>query len=341
MTQLLDRIKRMAPRTRAPGSARVSLVSRKSLSRGFVASATKLLLGALRLTTTLTLAAVAAFLGWRLWVYYEEEPWTRDGRVRADVVTISPDVSGLVTEVLVHDNQMVRKGDLLFRIDRERFALALRQAEATVAGRAAALDSASRDLVRYRAIDAKNIIAISKQQLDTAISVQAQAKAAYDQALADRDVAKLNLERSDVRASVNGPMTNFELRPGVYVTAGKGVAALIDADSLHVDGYFEETKLPLIHVGDRAAVRLMGERVDLSGRVEGIAGGIEDRDRAAGATLLANVNPTFSWVRLPQRIPVRIVLDNSPSNVSLIAGRTATVVINPKTGARPGFSLLP
>ena len=152
---------------------------------------------------------------------------------------------------------------------------------------------------------------VSKQQVDAATSAQAQAKAAYQQAIVERDIAKLNLDRSEVRASVNGPMTNFELRPGVYVTAGKGVAALIDTDSLHVDGYFEETKLSMIQVGDRAAVHLMGESADLIGHVEGIAGGIEDHDRSSGASLLANVNPTFSWARLAQRMPVRIALDLS------------------------------
>jgi RND family efflux transporter MFP subunit len=300
-----------------------------------------LALGIIRLATTMTVAVAAVFVAWRLWVFYEEEPWTRDGRVRADIVTVSPDVSGLVTDVLVHDNQLVREGDVLFRIDRDRFTLALRQAEAVLAGRAAALETATRDLARYRALDGTHTLAVSRQQLDVAVSTQAQAEAAYDQALADRDLAKLNLERSDVRASVNGPMTNFELRPGVYVTAGKGVAALIDSDSLHVDGYFEETKLPMIHVGDPAAVHLMGESDDIYGRVESIAGGIEDHDRSSGASLLANVNPTFSWVRLPQRIPVRIALDKTPESVRLIAGRTATVVINPTSGAKPRFSLFP
>ena len=142
-------------------------------------------------------------------------------------------------------------------------------------------------------------------------------------------MAKLNLERSEVRASVNGPITNFDLKPGNYVTAGKGVAALIDQDSLHVDGYFEETKLPLIHVGDRATVHMMGEDRDIIGHVESIAGGIEDRDRTDGTNLLANVNPTFSWVRLAQRIPVRIALDHVPEGLRLVAGRTSTVVINP------------
>ncbi|HEY8161103.1 MAG TPA: HlyD family secretion protein [Methylocystis sp.] len=288
-------------------------------------------------TTAVTLAAL--FVGWRLWVYYEEEPWTRDGRVRAEVVAVAPDVPGLVSAVLVHDNQRVRKGDILFRIDQERFKLALRQAEATLAGRAAALEVAEQDFKRYRTLDARNNIAVSKQQFENVTGQHAQARAAYEQAIAERDLARLNLERSEVRASVNGAMTNFELRPGTYVTAGKAIAALVDEDSLHVDGYFEETKLPMIHVGDRAAVHLMGERQALFGHVEGIASGIEDRDRSSGANLLANVNPTFNWVRLAQRIPVRIVLDQPPSDVLLVAGRTATVVIAPEKGGRSVFSL--
>jgi RND family efflux transporter MFP subunit len=288
---------------------------------------------------TATAMAASAFFGWGLWTYYEKEPWTRDGRVRAEVVYVAPDVSGLVSEVLVHDNQRVRKGEVLFRIDRDRFELALRHAEATLAGRAAALEVASKDLVRYRALDVKNNLAVSKQQLENVTGQQAQARAAYEQALVERDLAKLNLKRSEVRASVNGAMTNFELRPGTYVTAGKGVAALIDDDSLHIDGYFEETKLPLIHVGDPVAVHLMGENRDLSGRVEGVARGIEDRERNSGANLLANVNPTFNWVRLAQRIPVRIALDHPPSDILLVAGRTATVVVNPEKAGRSFFSL--
>ncbi len=297
------------------------------------------ILRSLGVAASLAMTAASAFVGWRLWVHYENEPWTRDGRVRAEVVAVAPDVSGLVSEVLVHDNQRVRMGDVLFRIDRKRFELALRHADAVLAGRAAALDVASKDLTRYRTLDNMNNIAVSKQQVDNVSGRQAEAQAAYQQALAERDLARLNLERSEVRASVNGSMTNFELRPGSYVTAGKGVAALVDEDSLHVDGYFEETKLPLIHVGDRAAVHLMGESKDLYGRVEGVASGIEDRDRSNGTSLLANVNPTFNWVRLAQRIPVRIVLDRPPSDVRLVAGRTVTVVINPEKGAKPVFAL--
>lgn len=286
----------------------------------------------IRYGTTLALVGAAVFAGWLLWVHYELEPWTRDGRVRADVVEIAPDVSGLVTKVMVRDNQIVRKGDVLFQIDRDRYILALRQAEADVEGRKAALEAAQKDLVRY-----KNLtnLSVSDQKVEQVIATQAQAEADLHKAEADRDLAKLNLERSEVRASVNGPITNFDLQPGNYVTAGKGVAALIDNDSLRVEGYFEETKLPLIQVGDKAVVHLMGEDRPILGHVQSIAGGIEDRDRSAGSNLLADVNPTFSWVRLAQRIPVRIALDHVPEGVRLVAGRTSTVVITPEDGKHP------
>lgn len=279
-----------------------------------------------RLIATLMIVGFAIFIGWRLWVHYELEPWTRDGRVRADIIEIAPDVSGLVSEVLVRDNQVVKKGDILFRIDRDRFELALRQSEANVEGQKATLDAAQKDLVRYHNM---SNIAVSQQKVEQVTATEAKAEADLHRAEADRDVAKLDLERSEVRASVNGPITNFDLKPGNYVTAGKGVAALIDQDSLHVDGYFEETKLPLIHVGNRATVHMMGEDRDIIGHVESIAGGIEDRDRTDGTNMLANVNPTFSWVRLAQRIPVRIALDHIPEGLRLVAGRTSTVVINP------------
>jgi multidrug resistance efflux pump len=274
------------------------------------------------LTALAVVAAVA--VATQLWAYYMDAPWTRDGHVRADVVQIAPDVSGFVTDVLVHDNQRVHRGDVIFRIDRARFALALQRADATVAGRRASLDEANADLKRYRALTTD---AVSQQKQEQVLATQLQAQAAYDQAVADRAVAQLNLDRSEVRASVNGTITNMDLRPGTYVTSGKGVMALVDADTLHVEGYFEETKLPRIHVGDTVRVHLMGDAGTLTGHVESIAAGIEDRDRADGANLLANVNPTFNWVRLAQRVPVRIALDGSPDPARLVAGRSATVEV--------------
>src|SRR5262249_29426645 len=149
---------------------------------------------------------------------------------------------------------------------------------------------------RYSALTPDAVV--SRQKLDQIVASQGSAKASYDQAVADRNLARLNLERSEVRASVSGVVTNNELRPGTYLTPGKGVMALLDSDTLHVQGYFEENKLARIRVGDAVNVRLLGAGHVLRGRVESVAAGIEDRDRSAGSTLLANVNPTFNWVRL-------------------------------------------
>jgi multidrug resistance efflux pump len=277
-----------------------------------------------RFSLTGLVVLVALWAGYRLWDYYMEAPWTRDGHVRADVVPIAPDVSGFVTDVLVRDNQQVRRGDVLFRIDRARYDIALKQAEAVLLGKRAMLDEANADLTRYSALTAG--VVVSKQRMDQVIATQGSAQAAYDHAVADLGLAKLNLERSEVRASVNGVVTNMELRPGTYLTPGKGVMALLDTDTLHVQGYFEETKLPRIHVGDPVNVRLLGSNQPLHGSVESVAAGVEDRDRSNGATLLANVNPTFNWVRLAQRVPVRIALDRAERN-ELVAGATATVEV--------------
>jgi multidrug resistance efflux pump len=280
----------------------------------------------LRLAVTGVAVAVAAVVGWQLWTYYMDAPWTRDGRVRADVVQVAADVSGLVSEVLVHDNEIVKKGQVLFRIDPLRFQYALQQAEAVVSNRQASAQEAAREMNRYTSL---SNLAASQEVKEQRSASSAEAQAAYQQAMADRDVAKLNLARSEVRASVNGLVTNFDMRPGNFVDAGKPVFALIDTDSLHIDAYFEETKLPRIEVGAPARVHLMGESTLIDGHVESIAGGIADRERQRGSDLLANVNPTFSWVRLAQRVPVRIALDRVPPGMRLVTGRTATVEILP------------
>ncbi|SCB52010.1 RND family efflux transporter, MFP subunit [Bradyrhizobium shewense] len=277
-----------------------------------------------RFALTGAVVLVALWAGYKLWDYYFDAPWTRDGHVRADVVPVAPDVSGFVSEVLVRDNQQVEKGDVLFRIDRARYEIALKQAEAVQEGKRAMLDNADADLKRYSALTPG--VVVSTQRMDQVVAIQGSAQAAYDQAVADVALAKLNIERSEVRASVSGIVTNNELRPGAYLTPGKGVMALLDSDTLHVQGYFEETKLQRIHVGDPVNVRLMGSGRALLGKVESVAAGIEDRDRSNGSTLLANVNPTFNWVRLAQRVPVRIALDGTERN-ELVAGATATVEV--------------
>jgi multidrug resistance efflux pump len=291
----------------------------------------RLALNSGRPALTLLIVAVALVAGRGLWGYYQEAPWTRDGRVRADVVTIAPDVSGLVAEVMVHDNQTVKRGDTLFRIDPDRFELALGQADAAVANRKAQMDEAARESARYEQL---NQLSVSKETQEQRLSNAEATAAAYRQALADRAVAELNLRRSVVTSPVDGTVTNVLLEPGDYVTTGKGVMALVDSATLRIEGYFEETKLPKIHKGDRVQVRLMGEPRLLTGRVESIAAGIADRERTDSPDLLANINPTFNWVRLAQRVPVRVKPETVPAGVELVVGRTATVTVEP--GTAPG-----
>lgn len=284
-----------------------------------------------RVGITLLVAAGAVYAGWQMWHHYEVEPWTRDGRVKAYVVQVAPDVTGQVTKVYVHDNQRVAAGEPLFEIDRARFELALRQADAQVTAAEAALSQALRENKRNTQLD-DLVSAETREQGQTRTD---QAKAALAQAVVNRDTAKLNLERSHVVSAVDGIVTNLDLREGAYATAAHPVMALVDRNTFYVEGYFEETKLPGIQLGDKVEVTLMGTRQPIGGRVESFAEGIADRDRSTGANMLPNVNPTFNWVRLAQRIPVRIALDPVPASVRLVAGQTATVKVLPGAPAAP------
>jgi RND family efflux transporter MFP subunit len=233
-------------------------------------------------------------------------------------------VPGLISDVFVHDNERVSKGQQLFRIDQRRFQYALDQATADVASDQADLDQAKRDLVRSKTLTS---IAITQQQVEKSQQAVDVAQAKLDAAKAALDVARLNLERSTVVAPVNGIVTNFDLLPGRYVNVGAPVFALLDSDSFRVEGYFEETKLRRIRIGEDATVKLIGDPRVLSGHVASVAYGIEDQNRSTSSELLASVNPTFNWVRLAQRIPVRIKLDDVPADLLLVAGRTATVSV--------------
>ncbi|MDX6008645.1 efflux RND transporter periplasmic adaptor subunit [Cupriavidus necator] len=280
-----------------------------------------------RVLATALLLTAAALLGYSLWQHYMYSPWTRDGRVRADVVNIAADVSGLVSRVPVRDNQEVRKGDLLFVIDQERFRQALAQAEAQVQARKAELDMRHRQAMRRMNLDSAVVSSESREDIS---AQEKQARANYDASLAALDTARLNLHRSEVSAPVDGYVTNLNLHAGDYVSAGAARMALIDKHSYWVYGYFEETKLPNVHVGARAEVRLLSGGKPLEGHVESIARGIADRDNPTTANLLADVNPVFTWIRLAQRIPVRIHLDAPPRDLLLAMGTTCTVTILPE-----------
>jgi multidrug resistance efflux pump len=298
-----------------------------------------LLLGLMRWSVTALVVLAATLVAFRLWNRYETAPWTRDGHVYADVVRVSPDINGLVTEVAVHDNEVVHKGQLLFVVDRPRYTDALAQADAAIASARATLEQARRVARRDRALG--ELVATEAREEDDA-KVQT-SLAALNQTLAARSTAQLNRDRTAVIASVNGYVSNLSLRPGDYLGAGTEALAMIDLDSIRIEAYLEETKLRHVEVGDRARIRLMGDEQDLSGHVESIAGGIADDQRSNSPNLLAAVNPTFTWVRLAQRIPVRVHVDRMPPGTRLILGRTATVSIlvsNPRKdlaarGTRP------
>ena len=280
------------------------------------------LLRASRFLVTALMLCAAVWAGLRLWDHYELAPWTRDGRVRADVVQISPDVSGLVTAVPIRDNQPVAAGTLLFEVDRARYALAVRQAQAALAAQRTTLAQALREDQRNAGLDAL----VSREAREQTQARVEQARAAVAQAEAALETAQLNLARAEVRAPTDGLVTNLDLREGSYATAGRPALALVDAHSFYVEGYFEETKLPRIHVGDKVRIMPLGGS-QLSGTVVSVAAGIADRDRSTSPNLLPSVNPTFNWVRLAQRIPVRVQLDPLPEGTRLVAGQTVTVQV--------------
>lgn len=282
-----------------------------------------------RVAVTLCLVAVAIFAGFHLWQYYMLTPWTRDARIRADVVVISPDVSGWVRELKAYDNQLVKAGDLLLSIDRDRFEAALEKAQAVVQTRQQQLNLREREASRRASLGPQAISAELRENAQINAGI---ARGELREAQAEAKMAQINLDRSQVHAPRNGHITNLRLAEGNYVNAGQSVMALIDDSTFYVQAYFEETKLPRIRVGDPVKVWLMSAGEALQGHVESISRGITDRNTTPDGQLLAEVEPTFNWVRLAQRIPVRIKLDHVPEGLNLSAGMTASVQV--QEGAR-------
>jgi multidrug resistance efflux pump len=279
---------------------------------------------------TVIAVAVAAASSWAGWNVYMAGPWTRDGTVRAYVVTMASEVAGRIVELPVADNQLVHKGDTLMVIDPTDFAIAVHRAEAAVAQAKADAQNAQAEADRRRNLSS---LAVSAEEKQTFATSAASAAAAYQQALANLDQARANLERTRIVSPVNGYVTNLLAQRGDYASIGERLIAVVDADSYWVDGYFEETSLQRIHEGDPAAVKLMGYDAIIRGHVDSVARGIAVANAQADAAGLASVNPIFTWVRLAQRVPVRIHLDQVPPAVRLSAGMTATVEVDPP-GAR-------
>ena len=275
---------------------------------------------------TLAAFAVAALLGWAAWQYYMGTPWTRDGTVRAYVVKVAPQVAGEIVQLPIVDNQFVRKGDLLMLIDPRNFSIAVRQAQAAVEQARAVAENANAEMIRREKL---NDIAVTMEERQTYISQAATAEASYQSALANLEQARVNFKRTQVRSPVNGYITNLTAQLGDYANVGDLQLSIVNSDSYWVDAYFEETALSRIREGDAATIKLMGYTPLLRGRVQGLARGIDVPNAAPDASGLASVNPIFTFVRLAQRVPVRIHIDEVPDDVNLVAGMTATVQIEP------------
>jgi RND family efflux transporter MFP subunit len=281
---------------------------------------------ALPVLATLVAVALAALLGWGAWQYYMGTPWTRDGAVRAYVVKVAPQVAGEIVSLPIADNQFVHKGDLLMLIDPRNYAIAVRQAQAAVEQAQAVADNARAEMIRREKL---NDLSVTMEERQTYISQATSAEAAYQTALANLEQARINLKRTQVRSPVNGYVTNLSAQLGNYADVGSLQLSVVNSDSYWVDAYFEETALSRIHEGDAATVKLMGYSPLLRGRVQGLARGVDVPNSAPDASGLASVNPIFTFVRLAQRVPVRIHIDEVPDDIKLVAGMTATVQIEP------------
>src|ERR1700733_3267499 len=287
---------------------------------------------ALPVLATLVAVALAALLGWGAWQYYMGTPWTRDGTVRAYVVKVAPQVAGEIVSLPIADNQFVHKGDLLMLIDPRNYSIAIRQAQAAAEQAQAVADNARAEMIRREKL---TDIAVTMEERQTYISQATTAEATYQSALANLEQARINYKRTQVRSPVNGYVTNLSAQLGNYADVGSPQLSLVNSDSYWVDAYFEETALSRIREGDAATIKLMGYTPLLRGRVQGLARGIDVPNAAPDASGLASVNPIFTFVRLAQRGPVRVHIDEVPEGVNLVAGMTATVQIEPYKAPPP------
>lgn len=281
-------------------------------------------LTSLKYFSTLLVLAVALAAGWWLWNFYMQAPWTRDGKVRAEQVSITPQVSGSITELNIKDNQLVKAGDILFRIDETPYKIAVLNAQAQLARAQTDLSKANNEANRRRHLS-KNYI--SAEDLDTAnINVKAM-QASVNAAEATLEQAQWQLSQTQVKAPVDGWITNLSTRTGNYASAGQPLFALVDSHSFYVVGYFEETKLRHIREGAAAQIVLYSGNVTLQGHVSSIGRAIYDQSVETDSGLVADIKPNVPWVRLAQRVPVRIQFDALPADVTLVSGTTCTVSI--------------
>ena len=286
---------------------------------------------------TLAIAFVAIVMGLVTWDYYVTAPWTRDGRVRVQVASLAPQVSGQITELRVGDNQYVHKGDVLYVIDPFDFEVAVQVARAQLQQRAADLQVKEMQSERRQRLSS---FATTPEEQQSFAGSAVQAKAAFEGAQQQLAQAELNLRRTQVLSPVNGYVTNLLMRVGDYARQGVPTISIIDTDSYWMDGYFEETKMARVCIGDHVEAQLMGYAQPIIGHVASVTRGIGVPDAAAGTQGLPNVNPVYTWVRLAQRVPVRIAIDYVPPGIPLVSGLSATVTIKEEIGGADGQSWL-
>lgn len=292
----------------------------------------------LKYLSTLLVAALAIIAAWLVWNYYTQSPWTRDGKVRAEQVGVTPQVSGSILQLNVRDNQLVKAGDVLFRIDDTSYKIALlnaraqlAKAKAEVARAQAEQKKAASDASRRRHLSQNFISAEDLENANTALNTATTnleaAKAVVGVAQATLDHAQWQLTQTEIKAPVDGWVTNLSTRVGDYAAVGHPVFALVDSRSFYVVGYFEETKLRNIRPGDSAQIILYSSKQKLQGHVSSIGRAIVDQSVESGGDLVANIKPNIPWVRLAQRVPVRIEFDHLPPDTILVSGTTCTVAI--------------
>jgi RND family efflux transporter MFP subunit len=292
----------------------------------------------LKYFSTLLIVALAIIAAWLVWNYYTQSPWTRDGKVRAEQVGITPQVSGSILQLNVRDNQLVKAGEVLFTIDDTPYRIALLDAQAQLAKTRAELakakvaqSKAASDAARRRDLSRNVISAEDRESAGTALStanaVLEAAKAVTGVAQASLEHAQWQLSQTVIKAPVDGWVTNLSTRVGDYASVGRPLFALVDSHSFYVIGYFEETKLRHIRAGDSAEVILYSSKQKLQGHVSSIGRAIVDQSVESGTGLVADIKPNIPWVRLAQRVPVRIELSGLPPEITLISGTTCTVSI--------------
>lgn len=279
-------------------------------------------------TINLALLAAVAWYAYQAFGEYINNPWTRDAQVRGHVIQVAPRVSGMVVRIHVIDNQFVHAGDALFDIDPETFEIAIAQAEASLKRTVIGSKSQKIEYDRLKDIFQKDPGAISQKDLNRRESNYLSSLSQIDVAKETLRTAKLNLDYTHVKAAVDGYVSNIDFQIGTQAVANTPILALVDSNSFWVFGYFRESQIGKFNIGDPAQVTLMAyPDHPLQGNVESLGWGIAPSDGNKGAYLLPSIKPVFQWIRLAQRIPVRIKLKDIPEGVELRFGLSASVMV--------------